>query len=146
LGFTHEFASPYYPQLNGKVEAVKKFLKTMLQYMVDKRKTNWNHMLFSSFWAYQKVVEMDTDFMPFNLVHEIKSVLSIDCEIQMLCTVIELFPNTPSLEKCFLSLEYLDEYRRASLQNNEVAKKWSKSTFDYQFNLRCFTEGDLVLA
>jgi transposase InsO family protein len=30
LGFTHEFASPYYPQSNGKVEAVNKVLKTML--------------------------------------------------------------------------------------------------------------------
>jgi len=31
LGFTHNFASPYYPQSNGKVKAIYKFLKTLLQ-------------------------------------------------------------------------------------------------------------------
>jgi hypothetical protein len=30
LGFTHEFASPYYLQSNGKVEVVNKAIKTML--------------------------------------------------------------------------------------------------------------------
>jgi transposase InsO family protein len=30
LGFSHEFASPYYPQYNEQVEAVNKVLKTML--------------------------------------------------------------------------------------------------------------------
>jgi hypothetical protein len=30
LGFSHRFASPYYPQSNGQVEAVNKILKTML--------------------------------------------------------------------------------------------------------------------
>jgi transposase InsO family protein len=48
LGFTHEFASPYYPQFNGEVEVFKKFLKTMLQCIVNKHKTNWHHMLFSA--------------------------------------------------------------------------------------------------
>jgi transposase InsO family protein len=47
LGFSHEFSSPYYPQSNGQVEAVNKVLKTMLQCMVNKHKTNWHHMLFS---------------------------------------------------------------------------------------------------
>ncbi len=31
LGFHHEYASPYYPQANGQVEAINKVLKTMLQ-------------------------------------------------------------------------------------------------------------------
>jgi transposase InsO family protein len=47
LGFTHEFASPYYPYSNGKVKAIKKVFQTMLQRTVDKQKTNWHHMLFS---------------------------------------------------------------------------------------------------
>ena len=40
LGFSHEFSSPYYPQSNGQVEAVKKFLKTMLQRTINKHNTN----------------------------------------------------------------------------------------------------------
>jgi hypothetical protein len=53
LGFTHEFTSPYYLQSNDQVEAVNKVLKTMLQRIVNKHKTNWHHMLFSALWAYQ---------------------------------------------------------------------------------------------
>jgi hypothetical protein len=42
LGFRHENSFPYYPRENGKVEAVKKFMKTMLQCMVGVKKTSWN--------------------------------------------------------------------------------------------------------
>jgi transposase InsO family protein len=57
LGFSHKFASPYYPQSNRQVEAVNKVLKTMLQCMVNKHKTNWHHMLFSVLWAYRTTDE-----------------------------------------------------------------------------------------
>jgi transposase InsO family protein len=40
LGFSEDFASPYYPQSNGQVEAVNKVFKTMFQCMVNKHKTN----------------------------------------------------------------------------------------------------------
>jgi hypothetical protein len=50
------------------------------------------------------------------------------------------------MEHRLLNLESLDEDHRSSLQNNEVAKKRSKSTFDCHVNLRSFREGDLVLA
>ena len=64
----------------------------------------------------------------------------------MLRTSIELLPDTSPIEQCLLTLESLDEYRRYSLQNNETAKKWSKSTFDHHVNLLSFSEGDLELA
>ena len=50
------------------------------------------------------------------------------------------------MEQCLLKLESLDEDHRSSLQNNEVAKKWSKATFDRHVNLHSFHEGDLILA
>ena len=50
------------------------------------------------------------------------------------------------MEQRLLNLESLDEDHRYSLQNNEVAKKRSKATFDHHVNLRSFREGDLVLA
>jgi transposase InsO family protein len=34
LGFPHDHASPYYPQENGKVEALNKYLKIILQKIV----------------------------------------------------------------------------------------------------------------
>jgi hypothetical protein len=123
LGFSHEFASPYYPQSNGQVEVVNKVLKTMLQCTVNKHKTNWHHMLFSTLWAYRMVVKTATGFTPFHLVHGIEATLPIECEIPTLRTAIELLPDTAPTEQRLLNLESLDEDRRSSLQNNEAAKK-----------------------
>jgi hypothetical protein len=50
------------------------------------------------------------------------------------------------MEQCLLTLESLDEDRRSSSQNNEAAKKRSKTTFDRHVNLRSFREGNLILA
>jgi hypothetical protein len=95
----------------------------MLQRMVNKDKTNWHHMLFSVLWAYRIVVKKTTGFTPFHLVHGVEATLPIECEILTLRTAIELFPDTAPVEQHFLNFESLDEYRRSSLQNNEVAKK-----------------------
>jgi hypothetical protein len=40
LGLHHENATPYYPQANGQVEAINKFLITMLQWMIGIHKKN----------------------------------------------------------------------------------------------------------
>jgi hypothetical protein len=45
-----------------------------------------------------------------------------------------------------MTLESPNEYHGSSLENNEAAKKWSKSTFDRHVNLLSFNEGDLILA
>jgi transposase InsO family protein len=99
LGFTHEFTSPYYPQSNGKVKAVNKVLKTMLQRTIDKHKTNWHHMLFSTLWAYHTIVKTSTGFMPFHLIHGVEFVLPIECEIPTLRIAIELLPDTTPIEQ-----------------------------------------------
>jgi hypothetical protein len=78
LGFSHEFASPYYPQSNGQVEVVNKVLKTMLQRTVKKNKTNWHHMLFSALWAYRTTVKTATDFTLFHLIHGIEATLPLE--------------------------------------------------------------------
>jgi hypothetical protein len=123
LGFSHEFASPYCPHSNEQVEVVKKVLKTMLQHMVNKHKTNWHLMLFSALWAYHMTIKTAIGFTPFLLVHGVKATLPIECEIPRLCTSIEILPDTALMEQHFLNLESLDEDCRSSLQNNEVAKK-----------------------
>jgi hypothetical protein len=123
LGFSHEFSTPYYPQSNRQVEAVNKVLKTMLQHTVNKHKTNWHHMLFSTLWAYCMAMKTTIGFTPFHLVHGVEATLPIECEIPTLCTAIELLPYTTPMEQRLLNLESLDEDCRSSLQNNEVAKK-----------------------
>ena len=65
LGFYHDNSTSYYPQANGQVEAINKVLKTMLQQMVGKAKSNWHLQLFSALWAYRTTVKTSTDFTPF---------------------------------------------------------------------------------
>jgi hypothetical protein len=146
LGFSQEFTSLYYPESNEQVEAVNKVIKTMSQRTVNKHKTKWNHIFFSSLWAYRTIVKTATSFTPFQLSHGVKATLPIECEIPTLHTTIELLPNTAPMEKFLLNLESLDEDRQSSLQNNEAAKKQSKATFDCHVKLLSFNEGDLILA
>jgi hypothetical protein len=80
-------------------------------------------MLFSVLWAYRTVVKTTIGFTPFHLVHGVEATLPIECEIPTLLTAIELLPDTAPMEQCLLNLEFLDEDRRSSLQNNEAAKK-----------------------
>ena len=79
LGFHHENSMPYYPQANGKVEAINKVLKTMLPRMVGDHKSNWNLVLFFALWAYQNSVKIAIGFMPFHLVYGLKAFLPIQC-------------------------------------------------------------------
>ena len=52
LGLSHDNSTPYYPQSNGKIEAIKKILKHMLKRMIGVRKINWHLILYSTLWAY----------------------------------------------------------------------------------------------
>ena len=65
LGLRHDSSTLYYPQANGQVEVVKKFLVTMLQHTIGIHKSNWHLMLFSALWAYRTSIKSATGFTPF---------------------------------------------------------------------------------
>lgn len=99
LGFKQENLCPYYPQENEQVEAVNNSLKFMLLWIVDKNRSNWNIMLFSTLQAYISSFNTTTRFTPFELVYGIEFILPIECEIPSLKLVIELLPDTTKLKK-----------------------------------------------
>jgi transposase InsO family protein len=123
LGFLHEKSSPYYPQANGKVEAINKVLKTMIQRMVGANKTSWHLQIFSSLWAYHTLVKTATGFTHFHLVYGIKVVLPIKCKIPLLKLKVELLPHTYVEEERFLHLTRLDKTRRDVALVNETYQK-----------------------
>jgi hypothetical protein len=57
MGFLHEKSSLYYPQENGKIEAINKVLKTMIQQMVGEQKSNWHLKIFSTLWTYRNSIK-----------------------------------------------------------------------------------------
>ncbi len=145
LGFQHQYSSFYYPQGNGKVEVVNKILKTMLQWTVNKHKTNWHLMLFPALSAYITSIKTATGLTPFHLVFGKEAFLPIECEIPSLKLAIELLPNTTPLEERLLYLERLDDTRRLASLAIETQKKQVKTHFDQTVHPRSFVEGDLVL-
>ena len=50
LNLRHDNSTPYYPQANGQVEVVNKFLTNMIKWIVGSHKLNWHTMIFSSLW------------------------------------------------------------------------------------------------
>jgi len=74
----------------------------LLQYWsppVNTHKTNWNHMVFSTLWAYHTIIKSSTRFTPFQLVYGIESMLPIEFEIAMLHSAIKLLEDIKPLEQ-----------------------------------------------
>jgi hypothetical protein len=145
LGLRQENLSPYYPQVNGQVEAVNKSLKTILQRMINLANSNWNLMFYSALWAYQTSIETATSFSPFQLIYGLEVVLPIECHIPSLNMVVQLFPDTSPLEECLLYLEKLDEQCRDASLANEAHKQKVKCQYDRSIHPRIFSKGDLVM-
>ena len=90
--------------MKGKVEAVNKSLKSILQQNITQRKMNWHIMLYLILWAYRTTVKNSTSFSPYQLVHGVESVFLVECEIPSLKLSIELLPDTSALEEPLVHL------------------------------------------
>jgi hypothetical protein len=145
LGFRHGHSSPYYPQENGQVEAIKKFLKTILQKNVSRSNSNWHIMLYPVLWAYRTSVKTATDFSSFQLVHGVDSILPVEFKIPSLKLEVDLLPDTLDLERCLVHLESLDEHRWDIITTIEVNKKCVKVQYEKFFYPWFYAEGDLVV-
>ena len=123
LHLDHGRSSPYYPQANGQAESINHILKTMLQRMVGKHKSNWHIQLFSALWAYRTTTKTAIRFTPFQLVYGLEAVFPIECEIPLLKLTVKLLPNTTKEEQRLLYLSHLDEIcRDAALANGSHQK------------------------
>ena len=90
-------------------------------------------------------MKTDTGFTPFQLAYGMEYIFPVECEIPSLKLVVELLPETSSLEERLLHLEHLDEQRRDATAVNEAYKKRVKTQYDKSVRPRVFSEGDLVL-
>ena len=84
-------------------------LKSILQRAIAQSKTNWHIMLYIALWAYRTMVKTATRFSPYQLVHGVDFVLSVECEIPSLKLAIDILLDTSTLEEHLVHLEQLDE-------------------------------------
>ena len=102
-------------------------------------------MFYPALWVYRTVVKTAMGFSPYQLVHGVESILSIECEIPSLKLAVELLSDTSPLEESLVHLEQLDEQRRDALVALEVNKHSVKVQYDKSVHPRRFSEGYLVL-
>ena len=62
-------------------------------------------MLCPSSWAYRTVVNTAISFSPYEFVHGVESMLLVECEIPLLKLVVEILPDTSTLEERLVHLE-----------------------------------------
>jgi len=145
LGLHQDSSTPYYPQENGQVKVVNKFLTTLLRWIIGIHIRNWHLMFFSALWAYRTLVKTATRFTPFHPVYGLEAILPIECEISLLKLENELLPTTFAEEEFFLYLALLYETRRDAALANETHKKRVKAQFDKNVNPCIYSEGDFAL-
>ena len=85
-------------------------------------------MLYPTLWDYRIDVKTATGFSPYQLVHGLELVLSVECEIPSLKLDVELLPDTSPLEERLVHLEQLDEQRQDALVALEVNKRRVRSS------------------
>ena len=100
-------------------------------------------MLYPALWTYRTNVKTATGFSPFQLIHGVEAVTSVECEIPSLKIVIHVLHDTTKLEEWLLHLEHLDEQRRDALTANEAHKNRVKNQYDKSVKPRIFSEGEL---
>ena len=107
LGFKQEHSSSFYLQANGQVEVVNKNLKTIVKRTINAAWSNWHIMMYPALWAYRTNVKISTWFSPFQIVHGVEAVNSVECKIPSLKISIHVLPDTIELEERLLHLEQM---------------------------------------
>jgi hypothetical protein len=79
-------------------------------------------MLYQPLWAYRTSDKTFISFSPFQLVHDVDSILPIESKIPSLRLAFNLLPDTFDLEECLAHLESLDERRRDASMTIKVNK------------------------
>ena len=82
----------------------------MLEHTVDKKNSNWNHMLFLTLYDYHTSIKTIIGFKPFHFsLYVFETVFPIQWQIPTLELVIELLPYNLALKQRLFTLEHFDE-------------------------------------
>nr|GEX47238.1 reverse transcriptase domain-containing protein [Tanacetum cinerariifolium]GEX47241.1 reverse transcriptase domain-containing protein [Tanacetum cinerariifolium] len=66
---THRLATPYHPQISGKVEVSNRGLKQILERIVGENRASWSDKLDDALWAFRTTYKTPIRFTPYKLVY-----------------------------------------------------------------------------
>ena len=75
------------------------YLKSILQRTITQRKTNWHILLYTALWAYRSMVNTAIIISPYQLVHGVNLILSIESKIHSLRLAVGILTKTYELEE-----------------------------------------------
>ena len=79
----HHNSAPYWPKMNGAVEAANKNVKKILSKMTETYK-DWHEHLPYALCAYRTSVRTSVGATPYSLVYGMEAVLPVEVEIPSL--------------------------------------------------------------
>ena len=141
----HHNSTPYWPKMNGAVEAANKNIKKIIQKMTMTYK-DWHEMLPFALHGYRTSVRTSTGATPFSLVYGTEAVLPFEVEIPSLRVLMEAeLEEAEWVQTRFDQLNLIEGKRLAALSHGRMYQRRMKNAFDKKVRPREFNEGDLVL-
>ncbi|XP_031252922.1 uncharacterized protein K02A2.6-like [Pistacia vera] len=81
LGIKKSFIAVYWPQANGRVEAVNKAIKHTIKKKVDDLKRRWANKLPKALWSYRMTTRSSIAETPFSLSYECEAMAPVEVGI-----------------------------------------------------------------
>ncbi|KAK5836098.1 hypothetical protein PVK06_011847 [Gossypium arboreum] len=141
----HHNSSPYYPKMNGAVEAANKNIKKIVGKITETYK-DWHEKLPFALYAYRTSVRTSTRATPYSLVYGMEAVLPIEVEIPSLQVLSELkLDEAEWIQSRYDQLNLIEEKRLRVICYGKMYKKRMMRAYNKKVRPRVFYEGDLVL-
>ena len=129
----HHNSSPYWPRMNGVVEAANKHIKKIIQKMTVTYK-DWHDMLRFALHGYRTMARTSTGETPFSLVYGMEVVLPMEVQIPSLRIMNDAgFSEDDWIQTRLDHLNLIDEKRLTAICHGQMYQKWMIKAFNKKF-------------
>ncbi|CAI8610616.1 unnamed protein product [Vicia faba] len=141
----HHNSSPYWPKMNGVVEATNKNIKKIIQKMTVTYK-DWHEMLPFDLHGYRTTTRTSTEATPYYLVYDMEAILPIEVYIPSLRIMKDAGLNEDNWVQTRLDqLNLIDEKRLTTVCHGQMYQKRMIKAFNKKVRRQVYQVGDLVI-